>query len=234
MMAFDFSGGFARVLASRFGASRRVALGVAVGFAIAMTAAVQPASAQPAATGNSSVNAPAQSAPVKPDPAPRQDAAPSPESSAGHIVEAAPKPALALEGQSTWDESYSAIAKAFQRLKAETERAGLKPAGKPVAVFLFTDDTGFRFRAMTPLAEEPSNPSLGPDFSVAKTPAGRAVKFEHRGPYDEIDATYEAITAWLDDRNLLAEDFFVEEWVAEGSGAGDVEGAVDVYVFIKK
>ena len=153
---------------------------------------------------------------------------------AGNIIEVAPRPALTLEGQGTWDESYSAITKAFQRLKAEAERANLKTTGRPIAVFVFSDDSGFRFRAMTPLAEEPSTPSLSPDFAIGKTPAGRAAKFEHRGPYDEIDATYEAITAWLDDRNLLAEDFFVEEWVAEGSGAGDVEGAVDIYVFVKK
>ena len=60
------------------------------------------------------------------------------------------------------------------------------------------------------------------------------MKFEHRGAYDEIDATYEAITAWLDDRNLLAEDFFAEEWIAEGTSAGDMDVAVDVYVFVKK
>ena len=156
------------------------------------------------------------------------------EASAGNLVEVAPRPALSLEGQSSWDDSYTSIVDAFKRVKAEAERAGLKPTGRPVAVFLFTDDAGFRFRAMIPLAEEPSNPSLGADFVISKTPSGRAVKFEHRGAYDEIDATYEAITAWLDDRNLLAEDFFAEEWIAEGTSAGDMDVAVDVYVFVKK
>ncbi len=156
------------------------------------------------------------------------------EASAGNLVEVAPRPALSLEGQSSWDDSYTSILDAFKRVKAEAERAGLKPAGRPVAVFLFTDDAGFRFRAMIPMAEEPANPSLGADFAISKTPSGRAVKFEHRGAYDEIDATYEAITAWLDDRNLLAEDFFAEEWIAEGTSAGDMDVAVDVYVFVKK
>ncbi|MBX9759805.1 MAG: GyrI-like domain-containing protein [Beijerinckiaceae bacterium] len=156
------------------------------------------------------------------------------EASAGNLVEVAPRPALTFDGQSSWDDSYTSILNAFQRLKSEADRAGLKTTGRPIAVFLFTDDAGFRFRAMTPLAEEPSSPSLGAEFAIGKTPSGRAVKFEHRGAYDEIDATYEAITAWLDDRNLLAEDFFAEEWIAEGTSAGDMDVAVDVYVFVKK
>lgn len=159
---------------------------------------------------------------------------PAPAASAANLVEVPARPALAFEGQSSWDDSYTSILNAFQRLKAEAERAELKPAGKPIAVFLFTDDAGFRFRAMLPLGEPPANPTLGAEFAMAKTPAGRAAKFEHRGAYDEIDATYEAITAWLDDRNLLAEDFFVEEWIAEGTSAGDVDIAVDVYVFINQ
>lgn len=158
---------------------------------------------------------------------------PASEASAGNTVEIAARPALSFDGQSSWDDSYTSIINAFQRLRAEIERAGLKATGRPIALFLFTDEAGFRFRAMIPLSEAPSDPALGAEFAIGKTPSGRAVKFEHRGPYDEIDATYEAITAWLDDRNLLADDFFAEEWVSEGSSAGDVEVAVDVYVFIK-
>ena len=173
--------------------------------------------------------------PVMSPPAIAQTAAPAPEAAAAvtSLVEVAPRPALTFDGQSNWDDAYTSIINGFQRLKAEVERAGLKPDGRPVAVFLFTDDAGFRFRAMLPLAQAPADPTLGAEFALGKTPAGRAAKFEHRGAYDEIDATYEAITAWLDDKNLLAEDFFAEEWVSEGSSAGDIEIAVDVYVFVK-
>lgn len=158
---------------------------------------------------------------------------PAPAATSTNLIDVAPRPALAFDGQSNWDDAYTSIINGFQRLKAEVERAGLKPAGRPIAVFLFTDDAGFRFRAMLPLAEAPANPALGAEFALAKTPSGRSAKFEHRGAYDEIDSTYEAITAWLDDKNLLAEDFFAEEWVNEGSSAGDVDTAVDVYVFVK-
>ncbi len=172
----------------------------------------------------------AQSAPSAPS---AQSAPPAAEAPVTNLIEVAPRAALTFDGQSNWDDAYTSIINGFQRLKAEAERAGLKPAGRPVAVFLFTDDAGFRFRAMIPLAQAPVDPALGAEFALGKTPSGRAAKFEHRGAYDEIDATYEAITAWLDDRNLTAEDFFAEEWVTEGASAGDVETAVDVYVFVK-
>lgn len=172
-------------------------------------------------------------APAASLPAIAQTAAPAPAATTTDLVDVAPRPALAFDGQSNWDDAYTSIINGFQRLKAEVERAGLKPVGRPIAVFLFTDDAGFRFRAMIPLADVPANPALGAEFLLGKTPSGRSAKFEHRGAYDEIDSTYEAITAWLDDRNLLAEDFFAEEWVNEGSSAGDVETAVDVYVFVK-
>jgi effector-binding domain-containing protein len=165
---------------------------------------------------------------------PTAPAQPAPAASAGNTLEIASRPALTFDGQSGWDDGYNSIVNAFQRLRAEVERASLKPTGRPIAVFLFTDDAGFRFRAMIPLATAPADPAIGAEFAIGKTPSGRAVKFEHRGAYDEIDATYEAITAWLDDRNLLAEEFFAEEWVSEGTSAGDVDVAVDVYVFIKQ
>jgi effector-binding domain-containing protein len=166
-------------------------------------------------------------------PAFAQTVPPAAEAALTNIIEVAPRAALTFDGQSSWDDAYTSIINGFQRLKAEAERTSLKPIGKPVAVFLFTDDAGFRFRAMIPLAQPPADLALGAEFALGKTPAGRAAKFEHRGAYDEIDATYEAITAWLDDRSLTAEDFFAEEWVTEGSSAGDVETAVDVYVFVK-
>lgn len=150
------------------------------------------------------------------------------------INEVAARPALVFEGQSTWEDGYTSLANGFQRLRAELDRLGLKAMGNPMSVFVSTDDLGFRFQAMAPLAAKPANPpEFGAEFKLGQTPDGRAVKFEHRGSYEEIDATYEAITAWLDEKNLDAREFFVEEFVNLGGGADDPASAVDVYVFVK-
>ena len=49
-------------------------------------------------------------------------------------------------------------------------------------------------------------------MSMGKTPDGKALKFVHRGSYDNMDNTYEAITNHLDDKKLEAKDTFIEEY----------------------
>ena len=43
-------------------------------------------------------------------------------------------------------------------------------------------------------------------MSVGQSPEGKALKFVHRGSYDNMDNTYEAITNHLDDKKLEAKD----------------------------
>ena len=180
---------------------------------------------------------PVSQSPAIPHPSPGP-ASPEPPASADaqavKVNEVASRPALVFEGQATWEDGYTGLVNAFQRLRAELARVGLKAGGHPMLVFVSTDDVGFRFQAMAPLAEAPASPpELGAEFKIGLTPSGRAVKFEHRGAYDEIDATYEAITAWLDEKNLDARDFFVEEFANLGSGPDDSNLSVDVFVFVK-
>jgi effector-binding domain-containing protein len=34
---------------------------------------------------------------------------------------------------------------------------------------------------------------------IGESPSGKAIKFLHRGAYDDIDSTYDLITAFLDE-----------------------------------
>ena len=211
------------------GLSCRRAMGVLCAFAFAAALTASAGSGAARAQTSATPAAPAAPAPVQ---APVPTAPPGP--SDQRIEQIASRPALVFMRESAWEDGYSTLTSAFQRLKAEVERAQLKGAGALVAVFVATDDVGFRFEAMAPLAEAPAGePQLGSGFKLGRTPEGRAVKFEHRGSYDEIDATYEAITAWLDEKNLDARDFFVEEFVNAGRGPDDSDTSVDVYVFVK-
>ena len=63
-------------------------------------------------------------------------------------------------------------------------------------------------------------------MSIGKSPEGKALKFVHRGSYDNMDNTYEAITNHLDDKKLEAKDTFIEEYITDplktaGGQAGD-------------
>ncbi len=83
-----------------------------------------------------------------------------------------------------------------------------------------------------PLLFEPAA-DLPPDVAVGTNPSGKALKFQHRGAYDDIDSTYEAITAYLDEKGLEARNVFVEEYLNDANGADDANLALDIYVFIK-
>ena len=170
-------------------------------------------------------------------PALAQTAPPPDSSSDGYTpapVEMKARPAVALAGSAEWDDGMRAIADAVAKLRVEMGKAGLEPAGNPLAVFVETDDKGFRFEAMIPLAvlTDPA-PSLPSGLRIATSPAGKTMKFEHRGSYDEIDTTYEAITAYLDEKGLEAQNLFVEEYLNLPKTSEEDGAQVDIFVFLK-
>ncbi len=175
-----------------------------------------------------------QSAPVQ-TPAPETPAEPAqPEAPTVVPIEVPERPALVARGKAKWDDGFKAITDAFVTLRAEAEKEKLEVGGKPVAVFIQSDDEGFTYEAMLPLAAEPrSGATFSGSVTAGKSPGGQALKFEHRGAYDDIESTYEAIAAYLDEKGLSARDELIEEFVNETIGSDDTNLAVDIYVLLK-
>ncbi|MGE3645139.1 MAG: GyrI-like domain-containing protein [Beijerinckiaceae bacterium] len=143
-------------------------------------------------------------------------------------------PVIATTGKSTWDAGYGEIRSAIAALRAETTRTGLEPTGRPLVVYVESNDQDFRFDVMLPLKAAPAaGVKLSPAFRSGHNPGGSALKFEHRGAYAEIESTYEAITAYLDEKGLSARDLFIEEFVNDVAEASDIKMAVNIYVFLK-
>lgn len=137
-----------------------------------------------------------------------------------------------LAAKAKWDEGFKVVKDTETRVKAAVEKAGLKIIGAPIAVFTQEDDAGFGFTAMLPLAPG-SKATLTDGVAIGASPAGKAIKFQHRGAYDDIDSTYDLITAYLDEKSLEAQDFFIEEYLTPLTSAEDPYLAVDIYVFLK-
>ena len=103
-------------------------------------------------------------------------------------VELAARPALTLKGEAPLDDAQKSIAEAVGKLNAAAAKAGVKPSGKPIAVFSETSEKSIRFEAMLPLEKAPDGKGkLEGGVEVGATPAGKALKFEHRGPYEDIE-----------------------------------------------
>lgn len=186
----------------------------------------------PAAPASPAPASPAQTAPAPASPG-QQSAAPQAEGETP-LVALAPRPAAVLRGTSNWGQGYPTILSAFARLAKALEANGLKPAGKPLAVLIETRDDGFTFEAMAPLDAAPAGKTeLDAEVKIGQTPAGKAYKFQHRSAYDDLDSTYEAITAFLDEKNMQAKEVIIEEYLTTPKDADDTTLEVDIYVFLK-
>jgi effector-binding domain-containing protein len=137
-----------------------------------------------------------------------------------------------LQGESKWDSAQDTLVESFKSLDEYLTKHGIKPNGPPMTIYTETNDAGFKFRAAVPVAEAPKDAPKG-DIAVGQAPSGKALKFVHRGSYDALDSTYEAITDYLDDKGLDAKDVFIEEYASGPLQAGDGRLAVNVFVPVK-
>lgn len=143
------------------------------------------------------------------------------------------RPAVVLRGQGKWQDAAKIIFQTQSRLSEAVSKAGLTVNGRPITVFTKTDDSGFNFEAMLPLTAAPEGkPNLMDGAEIGASPSGKALKFQHHGAYEEIETTYEAIAAYLDEKGLDSKDLIIEEYLGE-LREDDENIDVDIYVFIK-
>jgi effector-binding domain-containing protein len=186
-----------------------------------------PAPAASASPAPSAAPAPAASAtPAQPPAADVQTADPF-----GEPFTLEPKKVLIAKGNANWDAAFDALIESFKTLTALLDKQGIKPSGNPMIVYTSTDDNGFTFLAEIPVEQEPKNLSKG--MSIGQSPDGKALKFVHRGSYDNMDNTYEAITNHLDEKRLEAKDTFIEEYMTDPLKTAEDKLVINVYVPLK-
>lgn len=192
-----------------------------------------PPATAPAAPPPDAPLTPAPSAPGPETPAPSAPTTPTPPAdSFGLDVTLTEKTIIYFKGTGNWDAAFDTIVDGFKTVKAYMDKAGIKPAGPPLTIYTATDDTSFSFQAAIPIAESPADPPKG-DIAIGKSPTGPALKFTHRGSYDSMDSTYEAITNFLDEKQLDAKDLFIEEYETDPVTTPEDKLVIDVYVPVK-
>ncbi|MDN3277674.1 GyrI-like domain-containing protein [Frankia sp. RB7] len=190
------------------------------------------ASASPAPATSPSPAASASPSPAAPPPA--AAATPAPVQTAdpfGQEITLEPKKVVMIKGTANWDSAFDTLVDAFKALNALLDKQGIKHAGNSMIVYTSTDDTGFTFLAEIPVEQDPKN--LTKDMSIGKSPEGKALKFVHRGSYDNMDNTYEAITNHLDDKKLEAKDTFIEEYLTDPLKTAEDKLVINVFVPLK-
>lgn len=179
---------------------------------------------------------PALAAPPAPLPSQAQEPVRPPTSEPGDAfgeeVTLTEKTVIYFAGSGRWDSAFDTILDGFKTVYGFLNKQGIKPAGAALTIYTATDDSGFQFQAAVPVEGAPANPPQG-DIAVGKSPAGKAYKFVHRGSYDAMDSTYEAITNFLDEKSIDAKDLFVEQYVTDPLTTPEDKLVVEVYVPVK-
>jgi effector-binding domain-containing protein len=137
-----------------------------------------------------------------------------------------------MKGHTNWDAAFDTLVDAFKSLNEYFDKQGLKASGPAMTIYTQTDDTGFSFQAALPVAQAPGNPPKG-DIAVGQAPSGKALKFVHRGAYDAMDSTYEAITNHLDEKGLEAKELFIEEYTSDPVTTAQDKLVINVFVPVK-
>ena len=169
---------------------------------------------------------------TQPAPVPAQPAPVTPADPFGAEVTLEPKTFVYMKGTATWETAFETLIEGFKTINDYLAKQKITPSDKPLAIYTQTDESGFQYQVGIPVAEALKNPPRG-DLAVAKSPGGKMLQFVHRGSYDAMDTTYEAITNYLDEKRLESEDMFIEEYVTDPVKTPEDKLIVNVYVPLK-
>ena len=210
----------------------------------AASADTKPATSPPAASTATPAApaAPTAEAPLTPPAAPQSPAAEAPSAAPaapsvqtgdafGAEQTLTAKKVVILKGSATWDAAFETLVGSLKTLSEFLDKQGIKPAGSSLIVYTSTDDAGFTYQAEIPVDQDPKNLAKG--MSIGNSPEGPTLKFIHRGSYDNMDNTYEAITNHLDEKKLEAKDTFIEEYITDPLTTTEDKLVINVFVPLK-
>ncbi|QTL04178.1 GyrI-like domain-containing protein [Aquabacter sp. L1I39] len=143
-----------------------------------------------------------------------------------------PVPVLGKTGQASWENGFEIIVGSLKAISAELDRLGLKRDGDVMVLYTSSDDAGFEFEAQIPFSgttqDKPKDGmTLGASFS------GKVLKFTHHGSFADMDETYESIANYLDNKNLQAQDAYVEKYLTDPMTTTPDALDVDIFVPLK-
>ena len=132
----------------------------------------------------------------------------------GQEVTLAPKTIIYSSGTGDWDTAYETLKAAFKTIEDFLQKRGVKPAGPAMTIYTAMDDTSFNFQAAVPVTEDPKGPPQD-NIGSGTSPAGKALKFVHRGSFDAMTGTYDAISHHVEEKQISSQELLIEEYVTD-------------------
>jgi effector-binding domain-containing protein len=148
----------------------------------------------------------------------------------GQEVTLAEKPILYATGTGEWDTAYATLKESFKTLQDYLDKAGIKAAGPRMTIYTAMDDVSFNYQAAIPLAAAPSA-ALPGNIGTGTSPAGKALKFVHRGSFENMTQTYDAISHFVDEKQgISTKELLIEEYVTDLLSAPADKLVINIFV----
>jgi effector-binding domain-containing protein len=137
-----------------------------------------------------------------------------------------------LSGKGSWDSTFDTVVEAFKTLHDYLDKEGLQATGETMVIYTTADENGFSYQAMAPIAEAPADaPQDG--IEIGKSPSGKAYRFVHRGSYEGMENTYEAITNFFEEKNIEPKEVFIEQYATDPRDTPESDLVINVLVPVK-
>jgi len=147
----------------------------------------------------------------------------------GQEVTLAEQPIMYTAGTGEWDSALATLTEAFKSVKQFLDKAGLKAAGPAMTIYTAMDDVSFNFQAAIPVMAPPSKAPTG-DILAGTSPAGKALKFVHRGSFEAMTQTYDTISHHVEEKQISTQELLIEEYITDLLTAPADKLVVNIFV----
>jgi len=147
----------------------------------------------------------------------------------GQEVTLAEQPIVYTAGTGEWDTALETLTEAFKSVKQFLDKAGLKAAGPPMTIYTAMDDVSFNFQAAIPVQAPPSKAPTG-EILAGTSPAGKALKFVHRGSFEAMTQTYDTISHHVEEKQISTQELLIEEYITDLLTAPADKLVVNIFV----
>jgi effector-binding domain-containing protein len=147
----------------------------------------------------------------------------------GQQVTLAEQPIVYTAGTGEWDTALETLTEAFKSVKQFLDKAGLKAAGPAMTIYTAMDDVSFNFQAAIPVVAPPSRAPTG-EILAGTSPAGKALKFVHRGSFEAMTQTYDTISHHVEEKQISTQELLIEEYITDLLTAPADKLVVNIFV----
>lgn len=143
-------------------------------------------------------------------------------------VEANPFVFLSRTSAMTPEAIGATMGEAFAILAPFLEARGITPAGPPLALYHGYDEKEISFDVGVPVAS-PDTAKVEGEVKSGETPAGRALKTIHTGPYARLKDTYDGIMKHLEAEGLTIAGYSWEVYVTDPDKTPEDRLVTEIY-----